>query len=202
MEKLTAIQTELKVPKGQFNSFGKYNYRSCEDIMEAIKPVLKKHNCSLIITDDVVEISGRIYVKATVKFGDGENAITTTAFAREPEDKKGMDASQITGAASSYARKYALAGMFLLDDTKDADATSNGEEKKKPHVSEKITPPKRVGLTKEAVMRRLSMCKSEETLKAIWAETIDRDDQDIRDAFKARGEIIKNQSQTTKTEVL
>ena len=126
MEKLTAIQTELKVPKGQFNSFGKYNYRSCEDIMEAIKPALKKHKCSLIITDDVVEIGGRIYVKATVKLADGENIVTVSAWAREAENKKGMDEAQITGAASSYARKYALAGMFLLDDTKDADATNGG----------------------------------------------------------------------------
>jgi len=125
MEKLTQIQNEIKVPKGQFNKFGGYKYRSCEDIMEALKPLLAKHKCSLVVTDDIIDVAGRIYVKATVQLFDGENMITVTGYAREAETKKGMDEAQITGSASSYARKYALAGMFLIDDTKDADATND-----------------------------------------------------------------------------
>lgn len=122
-EKLMAIQTELKAPKGQYNSYGKYNYRSCEDILEALKPLLKAHNCSLVISDDVEQIGDRYYIKATATLLDneGEDKIQNKAFARESLDKKGMDDSQITGTASSYARKYCLNGLFLIDDTKDAD---------------------------------------------------------------------------------
>ncbi len=123
MKELMLIQQELKAPKGQYNSFGKYRYRSCEDILEAVKPLLTKHGCILSLTDDIMEAGGRIYVKATatiIKVDDG-TCFTTTAFAREEERKSGMDAAQITGSASSYARKYALNGMFCIDDTKDAD---------------------------------------------------------------------------------
>jgi len=116
---LAVIQATLKAPKGQFNSFGKYKYRSCEDILEAVKPLLKES--TLTLSDDVVEIGGRVYVKAKASFGHNGAAIDVTAFARESETKKGMDDSQITGTASSYARKYALNGLFLIDDTKDAD---------------------------------------------------------------------------------
>lgn len=120
---LASIQHELKAPKGQYNSFGKYNYRSCEDILEAVKPLLKKYNAVLVLEDSIVNVGERWYIKATAKFEtlDDDGAITATAFAREPLDKKGMDESQITGTASSYARKYALNGLFLIDDTKDAD---------------------------------------------------------------------------------
>lgn len=137
-EKLGAIQSELKAPKGQFNSFGKYKYRSCEDILEAVKPLLKKHNCLLTITDDVVMMGDRFYIKATATIcgfeNDGE-IIRNTALAREEVEKKGQDASQITGTASSYARKYCLNGLFLIDDTKDADTdefqkTTNGSNDK------------------------------------------------------------------------
>lgn len=121
MEALMKIQQELKAPKGQYNSFGKYSYRSAEDILEAVKPLLKKYKAEMILSDDIVEVGGRIYVKAVALLScDGEQA-KVCAFAREPDDKKGMDASQITGTASSYARKYALNGLFLIDDTKDAD---------------------------------------------------------------------------------
>ena len=121
MDKLLAIQSELKAPKGQYNSFGKYKYRSCEDILEAVKPLLKKYEAVLTISDDMVEIGERVYVKATATLRCGEQVYTNTAFAREPDDKKGMDVSQVTGTASSYARKYCLNGLFLIDDTKDAD---------------------------------------------------------------------------------
>jgi hypothetical protein len=121
--KLILIQNDLKAPKNQYNSFGKYKYRSCEDILEGLKPVLKKHNTSLKISDDIVLVGERYYIKATVTLMDTESGeiIENTAYARESDDKKGMDASQVTGATSSYARKYALNGMFLIDDTKDAD---------------------------------------------------------------------------------
>ena len=122
-EKLMRIQTQIKAPKNLYNSFGKYNYRNAESICEAVKPFLEKENVSLILVDDMVAIGNRYYLKATARLLDNENneSIEVSAFAREPEQKKGMDESQITGTASSYARKYALNGLFLLDDTKDAD---------------------------------------------------------------------------------
>ena len=121
--KLMKIQTEIKAPKNLYNSFGKYKYRNAEGICEAVKPYLSKHNCSLVLTDEIIEVGERIYVKATaiLRDIDTDSAIAVSAMARESEEKKGMDESQITGTASSYARKYALNGLFLLDDTKDAD---------------------------------------------------------------------------------
>lgn len=124
-KKLAEIQKKLKAPKGQFNSFGKYKYRSCEDILEAVKPLLGE--CTLIVSDEIVNIGTRFYVKAVAFFSDGTNHITSTAFAREPEVKKGMDESQITGSSSSYARKYALNGLFCIDDAKDADSEKPAE---------------------------------------------------------------------------
>ena len=121
MDKLLKIQTDLKAPKGQFNKFGNYKYRSCEDILEALKPLLARECCTLTLSDEMVEIGGRVYVKATATLTDGTATERVTAYAREEESKKGMDASQVTGAASSYARKYALNGLFCIDDTKDAD---------------------------------------------------------------------------------
>jgi hypothetical protein len=126
---LSIIQSELKAPKGQFNAFGKYKYRSCEDIVEAVKPVLRKYNFALIISDDIVLIGDRYYVKATAKISNGTITYSATAFAREEETRKGMDGSQVTGSASSYARKYALNGLFAIDDTKDADSSAPVTEK-------------------------------------------------------------------------
>ena len=142
MKKLIQIQTELKAPKNQRNNFGKYNYRSAEDILEATKPLLEKHECLLLITDEITETAGRIYVKATAHFTDGEDKVSVTAYAREEDTKKGMDASQITGAASSYARKYALNGLFLIDDTKDADATNKHDKEEQPEAPKKPEPKK------------------------------------------------------------
>ena len=124
-EKIVAVQSELKAPKGQYNSFGKYNYRSCEDILEGVKSLLAKHSLVLTIQDDVELIGDRYYVKATATLSDGTNSISTSAYARESLDKKGMDASQVTGATSSYARKYALNGLLAIDDTKDADSVES-----------------------------------------------------------------------------
>ena len=125
MKRLVKVQNELKAPKGQFNKFGNYKYRSAEDILTAVKPLLAENELTMTIADDICCMpNGWVYVKATVKIFDAETKdviAENTAFARESESKKGMDSSQITGTASSYARKYALNGMFLIDDTKDAD---------------------------------------------------------------------------------
>ncbi len=121
---LNYIQVGLKAPKGQVNSFGRYNYRSCEDILEALKAPLREVDCSVILSDEISIVSDRVYVTATATlYAPGGQNVSTKAHAREPLNKKGMDESQITGAASSYARKYALNGLFAIDDTKDADAT-------------------------------------------------------------------------------
>ena len=123
LKKTFDIQQELKVPKNQRNTFGNYNFRNCEDIMEASKPICAKHNCLLTCSDELIQVGDRYYVKATATLFDidSEESISTSACAREEETKKGMDASQITGASSSYARKYALNGLLQLDDNKDAD---------------------------------------------------------------------------------
>lgn len=128
MKELITIQSELKAPKSQFNKFGGYKYRKAEDILEAVKPLLNKQKCTLTITDDIVMVGNRIYVKATatIKNEKGE-CETTTGWAREEETKKGMDGSQITGASSSYARKYALNGLFAIDDNADSDITNDGQ---------------------------------------------------------------------------
>lgn len=126
VKKLSELQKKLNAPKGQFNSFGKYNYRSCEDILMAVKPLLD--GLVLTVNDDMVLVGTRIYVKATATISDGEASISTSAFAREAEDKKGMDLAQVTGSTSSYARKYALNGLLLIDDNKDADHCNNTEK--------------------------------------------------------------------------
>lgn len=129
-EKLGIIQSKLKAPKGQYNSFGKYKYRSCEDILEAVKPILAETRTVLSVTDQMEVVGDRIYVRAEAHLNDCEDAgeITTVAYAREEESKKGMDSSQVTGAASSYARKYALNGLFCIDDNKDSDSTNTGDK--------------------------------------------------------------------------
>lgn len=139
IEKLSAMQRELLAPKTQFNSFGKYSYRSCEDILEALKPLMKKYKTAVVLTDRVECIGGRVYVIATARLLDTEVppendeyiTISAEAMAREPEEKKGMDESQITGTASSYARKYALNGLFAIDDVQDADARAERAKKAK-----------------------------------------------------------------------
>ena len=125
--KLQRIQSSLKAPKGQTNKFGGYSYRSCEDILTALKPLLKEHECSIVITDDLVEKAGRIFVQATSAILDNatDHAVQSKGYAEHAETKKGMDQAQITGSASSYARKYSLNGLFAIDDTRDADATND-----------------------------------------------------------------------------
>jgi|LSQX01.3.fsa_nt_gb hypothetical protein len=129
-QKLLSIQNKLEAPKNQFNKFGNYKYRSCEDILEGLKPLLKETRCIIKVTDEIVNIGDRYYVKATAMLldVDTQEAVDNTAYAREEESKKGMDGSQVTGASSSYARKYALNGLFAIDDTKDSDSTNKGDK--------------------------------------------------------------------------
>lgn len=139
-DKLLAVQIKLKAPKGQYNAFGKYYYRSCEDIQEAVKPLLQEHKLLLMITDTVEQIGNRYYVRSTAVVQDAEKPeefLTATAYAREEDTKKGMDGSQITGSASSYARKYALNGLFCIDDAKDGDCQDNSGQ---PEPKEYICP--------------------------------------------------------------
>lgn len=147
LTKLLAVQQALKAPKDQFNGFGKYSYRSCEGVLEALKPHLKENQMTVILSDTIKEIGGRVYVEATATATDVETGegISVTAYAREEEVKKGMDASQVTGASSSYARKYALNGLFAIDDNKDSDVTNNGDNS--PQASGKLNQCKSSGNT-------------------------------------------------------
>jgi hypothetical protein len=141
-EKLLNIQNELKAPKSQFNAFGKYKYRNAEDILEAVKPLCFKYKATLTLTDEIVLIGERYYVKATATLTDIEKPewkIWITAYAREEESKKGMDGSQVTGASSSYARKYALNGLFNIDDTKDSDSTNTHGKDGKETTTQEVT---------------------------------------------------------------
>lgn len=152
---LQEIQQKLKAPKGQRNNFGGYNYRSCEDILEALKPILAEYNAAIILADEIVAIGGRVYVKATATLQCETGSTSVTAYAREPEAKKGMDESQITGAASSYARKYALNGLFGIDDTKDADTMDNRDYKPKSKADPEI-------------VKQINLCNSLKALAALY----------------------------------
>lgn len=173
-EKMVEVQKELKAPKGQTNKFGNYNYRSAEDIVEAVKPLLHARSLIMTISDDIVEVGGRIYVEATVRIlAEGQNQIIETkAYAREAETKKGMDESQITGAASSYARKYALNGMFAIDDTKDADATN--DHGKKDSVTKDLTEEDYTKEKQQADFDRVmtDLCQADDlqTLTKVWTD--------------------------------
>lgn len=139
IEKISKIQLELKAPKSKFNSFGGYNYRSTEDILEAVKPLLAAQGLILTVSDEMQNVGDRCYVKATATITDGEDSISVSASAREQATKKGMDESQITGSASAYARKYALNGLFCIDDTKDADTEEQANESKKRAEKDKFS---------------------------------------------------------------
>ena len=156
-EKLAAVQIALKAPKSQYNKFGNYNYRNCEDIIEAAKPLLKQHGLLLTLSDELVLIGDRFYVKATASVVDvsDSNCIQVTAYAREEETKKGMDGSQITGASSSYARKYALNGLFAIDDTKDSDTTDTHGKEQPTKQPEQPTPSKQQKTPRQQLIARL-----------------------------------------------
>lgn len=167
-EKLSNIQQELKAPKNQYNNFGGYSYRSCEDILEAVKPLLKEYKCVLQLEDHLENIGNRYYIKAFARLIDVEkpyledeeiscvNQIVNIAYAREEENKKGMDGSQITGASSSYARKYALNGLFLIDDVKDSDTTNTGD---KEDVSSKLASEKQLKYIDTLGIDMVAMCE-------------------------------------------
>lgn len=184
---LAKIQSEVKAPKGQFNSFGKYKYRSAEDILEAVKPIVNSKGFSITLSDEIIAMDGRFYIKATATLTNGKETFTATGFAREEESKKGMDGSQVTGASSSYARKYALNGLFALDDTKDSDATNTHGQESKPaqaFVPKPVEPQVTISAQELGELKRLlDECSAVEHLTEIW--------NDIEEPFKKLG-AVKN----------
>ena len=164
---LSKIQADLKAPKGQRNNFGKYNYRSAEDILEAVKPMTSKHGLILTLSDEMTLIGDRIYVKATARLTNGEQEVVTVAFAREEENKKGMDASQVTGAASSYARKYALNGLFCIDDNKDSDATNDHGKAPAKTTRKKAAPKKTASEIEDLFMQALNHVTASKNKEAV-----------------------------------
>ena len=177
---LRLIQSRLKAPKGQYNSFGKYKYRSCEDILEAVKPILSETGCTLILSDSIECFGNRFYVKATATiFDESGNHIENVAFAREDEQKKGMDGSQITGTASSYARKYALNGLLLIDDTKDADTDeyknqSDKKQEMKQEEPEQPAYPSRNEMLREVGLKYPNGEVRNKLLAALKAESLEK----------------------------
>lgn len=166
MDALKKIQQKLKAPKSQQNTFGHYNYRSCEDILEAVKPLLAEFDATLLLSDELVQVGERYYIKATAKFVHESDSTEVTAYAREADIKKGMDESQITGTASSYARKYALNGLFLIDDTKDADTdeyTSKSKGSDKPAKK-----PMKNGVNFQEVREKLTEIDTLDELNSYW----------------------------------
>ena len=174
---LGKIQSALKAPKGQTNTFGKYKYRSCEDILEAVKPLLAEHGATLTISDEMVEVGGRVYVKATAAIITPEIKMweAVSAYAREAESKKGMDEAQITGSASSYARKYALNGLFCIDDTKDADATNDHGKA-----------PQKAAPRKDSTEQLINGASTLNELKAVWDSLSTEQHKQYADIKEAR----------------
>ena len=177
IETLSAIQSELKAHKGQFNAFGKYKYRNCEDILEALKPLLAKHKAVVLLRDSIEMVGDRIYVKAIATIATKDDETSVSAYARESENKKGMDDSQITGTASSYARKYALNGLFAIDDTKDSDSekpVTDGDKKQ---------------MKIDSVKTKITACKDRASLEKLWIalEVGIKQDAGLKKAFVIRG---------------
>lgn len=193
MKELVTIQQKLKAPKGQFNKFGNYKYRSCEDILESVKPILSETKCSLTLSDEIIPVGDRVYVKATATLlNDKGEAHIVTAFAREEEAKKGMDGSQITGASSSYARKYALNGLFCIDDARDSDATNTHGKDEQP-VN---TPAKNsagnsavfTGAQLKKAVGEMNAVKSRKELEEVWYKyTAMQNNNEFRNACMEMG---------------
>ena len=187
---LAEIQAKLKAPKGQFNSFGKYHYRSAEDILEAVKKVVNPMGFSIVLTDQVKEIGGRIYVEAIASLFNGELEYSATGLAREEETKKGMDGSQITGAASSYARKYALNGLFAIDDTKDSDATNDHgkSQESKSQAKGSIPAPTQFDIEFKELIADVKKVIAIGELKGIWEKLTDeaKANKEIQQLFNHR----------------
>lgn len=181
-KKLATIQSRLKAPKNQYNSFGKYKYRSCEDILEALKPLANEQGCTITIEDSPIMVGEWHYIQATATLSDGYNSTSVKAYARESETKSGMDSSQITGTASSYARKYALNGLFAIDDTKDADTMDN-RQKVEPNPA-----------TKELakVKAQLKQAKTADEIKNVLSLYLYSElKEQVKELCKARGKELK-----------
>jgi len=176
-EKLLKVQSELRAPKSQYNSFGKYAYRTAEDILEAAKPLLLKYGLTLTISDEPVVVGERFYIKATATVLCEDDTISVNAFAREENEKKGMDAAQLTGATSTYARKYALCGLFCIDDNKDADTASSATT-----------------ATKEDAIKELGQSRSQDALVEVWNKYANTygNDNDFRVAYMKQQRTIAN----------
>ena len=198
-KKLTDIQNELTVNKDLYNSFGKYSYRSCESILEKVKPLCKKHGVSLRITDEIKLIGDRYYVEATVHIANMESGATieVKAYAREAVEKKGMDESQITGSASSYARKYALSGLFALDDGKDADSDNNTEKPKNPEDKKEVKTEKTNPITEadKKEMAKLNI-KIENLAKYLQCKPEDITHDQIVEAVRSKKEALMKIKET------
>lgn len=193
MKELISIQSELKAPKNLYNSYGNYKYRNAEAILEAVKPLLLKYECLLIINDEITLIGDRYYVKATAVLTNKQGkTICTSAFAREPLNKKGQDESQVTGAASSYARKYALNGLFAIDDTKDADAlNTSAEYTQKPQTPAQApqTDPAKVA---EAIAK-VQAAKTSAEVKKLYNEYVAlKNVKEFYDLVLSRGKELAN----------
>lgn len=190
MKELIKIQSELKAPKNQYNSYGGYKYRNAEDILEAVKPLLSKYGCIMTITDDILPVGNRIYIKATITLrnNDGEKVVVS-AFAREDESRKGFDGAQLTGCSSSYARKYALNGLFLIDDTKDADTDEH--QKQTTAKPKKAAKKEEKDEMKDAILADIKKMNTREDLTKIWRgyATLQKEDWFI-EAVQERGAEI------------
>lgn len=193
-ESLVAIQLKLKAPKGQFNSFGKYHYRSAEDILEAVKPLLAEHNVVLNMSDRVELIGARYYIVSTAKVIKGEEEIISEGRAREDESKKGMDGAQVTGASSSYARKYALNGLFCIDDTKDADTDESAKQQQAPTAKPAQPAPQpypELDLEKALLAEaEASNAQSTAELTAIWSKYTSKTSEFYHPAYKNENDVF------------
>ena len=201
MKELINIQSELKAPKSQFNSFGKYHYRNAEDILEAVKPLLKKNNCHLTITDEIILIGDRYYVKATAEITNGTEIVVTSALAREEESKKGMDSAQITGATSSYARKYALNGLFCIDDTKDSDYNNQGDKGAQESAKQVSAPTKdvkqapNIPTITEEVKTEIAQAQTSDDINKLWKKYVGlRANPDFKPLLTKRNDAINTNS--------
>ena len=185
-KQLRELQAELKAPKGQRNNFGKYNYRSAEDILEALKPLAVKHGLTFTLSDDITSVGDRVYVQVTASVVNDEGQlIESTAYAREEESKKGMDGSQVTGAASSYARKYALNGLLLIDDTKDSDATNTHGKDSQPAPQASVKSRESVGKAEENIMdKAVAYIKSQTNKSAAYNAIVAKYGEQLSDKQK------------------
>jgi hypothetical protein len=187
---LAEIQAKLKAPKGQFNSFGKYHYRSAEDILEAVKKVVNPLGFAITLTDDLIFAEGRWYIKSVAELTNGKQTFSSIGLAREEETKKGMDGSQITGAASSYARKYALNGLFAIDDTKDSDATNDHgkSQESKPQAKTGMPAPSKFDIEFKELISDVKSVIAIGELKGIWEKLTDeaKANKEIQQLFNHR----------------